>query len=383
MAAQPATGMLADGPGRVRIEGERLARASGRRVCGYVSASAPVEMIEAAGFLPVEITGVGVGLGGSGTPNADTLMETLFHPVVRRIFEAAMTGGLDWLDAIVLPRSSDAPHRLYYYLCELQRTGGKGPSPLLFDITQTPGGPSEAYSLERMEHLWSQLRAMGRGGAGEAELTAAIAGSNARRALLERLARMRREHPGTISGTEALAAFAASRMLPGDLFEAEVEALLARPPGRGMPGSPRIVVAGSPQEGAELAGLIEASGGVVVGDFHGAGELSAGEAVASDATPLVALTAAWRASLAGNRAFGDPAEAIVRFAREAGAQGVVFSYLPEEEALTWDYPAQAAALSAAGIAVIRLGDQATPFDADAARPVVEPFVQSLKTGASS
>jgi len=61
----------------------------------------------------------------------------------------------------------------------------------------------------------------------------------------------------------------------------------------------------------------------------------------------------------------------------------VFYYLPEEEALTWDYPAQAAALTAAGIAVIRLGDQATPFDAVAARPDVEPFVQSLKTGASS
>lgn len=373
MAIPSARISLADGPEAVRRAGEGLARESGRPVCGYVSASAPVEMIEAAGLLPIEITCDAV----SDTPAADTLMENLFHPVVRRTFEAAMTGGLDWLSAIVLPRSSDAPHRLFYYLSELRRTGAAAPLPLLFDIVQTPGEASEAYALGRIRHLWSQLCAIGNPAAGDADLIAAISRSIQRRDLLNRLVERRQAGPENVPGAVALAAFAASRALPHEVFVNVLGRWLAAGPTAVLSAGPRVVIAGSPQEGGGLASLIEASGGLVVGDFHGAGELSIGAPAAPGPLPLEALTSAWRESLAGNRAFADPAEAILSFSRSAGASGVIFSYLPEEEALPWDYPAQAQALAGAGIATLRLGDQSTPFDIAAAEPMVRPFIASL------
>ena len=44
---------------------------------------------------------------------------------MRSIAEQWLTGELDFLDAVVFPRSDDSAQRLYYYLCELQRRGAR------------------------------------------------------------------------------------------------------------------------------------------------------------------------------------------------------------------------------------------------------------------
>lgn len=361
---------------RVRVEAEALAKAyvkGGGKAVGYVTASAPVEMIAAAGMLPVELSAGDV----TATPKADHVMEDLFHPSVRGILERAMRGDFAHLSGMVAPRTSDAPHRLYYYLCEFEREGGTVPKPLLFDVTQTSGLASERYTAGRLAHLWEQLRAIGNGSAGDKELRAAIAASNRRRVLLNRMIERRRE--GRVTGAEALAAFAASRMLPPDVFETRMTAWLDVPAAEAKRG-PRVVIAGSVQDDAGLHELVEAAGGVVVGDFHGAGELSVGGMIAETGDPMAALAAHYRGDVSGARSFDDQEQAVVAFAKAARADGLMFSYLPVEEALTWDYPAQAVGLKRAGVACVRLGDQARPYDVAARRAEAAAFVQTLKEG---
>ncbi|HET7925314.1 MAG TPA: 2-hydroxyacyl-CoA dehydratase family protein, partial [Rhodanobacteraceae bacterium] len=65
--------------------------------------SVPVELVHAAGFLPVFARG-----GSAATPAADRVLEPgLFPNRLRQLVEAALTGRLAHVVAIVLPRSSD------------------------------------------------------------------------------------------------------------------------------------------------------------------------------------------------------------------------------------------------------------------------------------
>lgn len=357
----------------VRRAGEDAARAyaaQGGRVCGYMTAAAPVELMTAAGFRPLMMLAGDVG----ATPLADHHMETLFDAQVRGVLERLLRGEFDYLSAIVLPRAGDSVHRLYYYLCELKRTGAaKLPEVLLADIALTPDAASAAYAQDRMAHLWAQLRAAGDAKASAAALRAAIALANERIDLLQAFAARRRE--GRISAEAALAVFTAARLLDHGAFVDGVTALLARPV-ESVAG-PRVVVCGSPQSDAAVHALIETAGGVVVGDYHGAGELSVGARIADTGEALAALTARYRDGVVGQRSFEDPAQAIAAFAAETRAGAVVFTFDIVEEALTWDYPQQVRALRTVGVKTLRLPDRSAALDA-AARGMVAGFLSELE-----
>jgi hypothetical protein len=335
---------------------ERMAQAhikAGGRVCGYLGI-APVEMIAAAGFLPMQLSAGDV----RETPLGDRYMEDLFDPVVRGAFERLLRGDFNWLSAIVLPRAGDSVHRLYYYLCELARVGeARLPPVLLADVVQTTGDASDAYNRNRLAHVWDQLRAIGNAQAGDADLVSAIVRSNQLRAQLNELVTRRRSE--SLAGGYALPAFAAARMLPEDAARrAIVEA--AGKAGH-QPSCPRIVVCGNAHDDAGLHAAIERAGGRVVGDFHGGGELSIGAMIDEASPPLEALRRHYQAGVIGSRSTGDAAACLAAFAAEAGADAVVFSYYPVEEALSWDFPEQVRALEAKGIATLRLGDQMRPY----------------------
>lgn len=345
----------------------RAHAAAGGRVCGYMSAS-PVELIEAAGFQPLELVAGDV----RATPLADRSMEDLFDPVVRGVYERLLRGDYDYLSAIVLPRAADQVHRLYYYLCELKRVGAaKLPVVLLADIVQTESAASERYSTGRIAHLWEQLRQAGNAHAGDAELRTAVARAGKRRELLQAFIAQRRV--GGVSGGDALAAFAAARSWPLEEVETALKA-----PKDSTGGGPRIVVCGSPHDDDGLHQIIEAAGGRVVGDWHGAGEPTIGPALENGVAPLEAVRRKYQAGIVGQRSFGDAAGRLTDFVAEARADAVVFSFFPMEEALTWDYPEQKRALEAKGVAVLRLKDQARPFDGAADCDAIADLIEKLK-----
>jgi benzoyl-CoA reductase/2-hydroxyglutaryl-CoA dehydratase subunit BcrC/BadD/HgdB len=122
------------------FDAARTFKAAGGKVVGYLSNNVPVELIHAAGAFPLQL----VARPGP-TPTADKYMEDLFDPVVRSVFDQALTGALDFVDLIVLPRSNDSFQRLYYYLSEIQRTGAAStPEATLYDVQMLPTASSAA-----------------------------------------------------------------------------------------------------------------------------------------------------------------------------------------------------------------------------------------------
>jgi hypothetical protein len=112
----------------------QVARAEARdgsRVIGYVGNDVPVALIMASGALPLRLRGG----THAGTARADQYLESAYSPESRGVAEQWLSGELDFIEAVVFPRTDDSAQRLYYYLCELQRRGlCAGPRPLLYDV---------------------------------------------------------------------------------------------------------------------------------------------------------------------------------------------------------------------------------------------------------
>jgi benzoyl-CoA reductase/2-hydroxyglutaryl-CoA dehydratase subunit BcrC/BadD/HgdB len=142
-------------------------------------------------------------------------------------------------------------------------------------------------------------------------------------------------------------------------------------------GAVRLVVAGNCPDTTALHASLEAAGGVVVGDYHDRGEPTIGPAFDQSLPPLRAISEHYQRRIPGARTFPSDAGAIVHFAQDAAAQGVVFFYFRQEEVLTWDYPQQRRALAAAGIASCCLAAQSYCVDGEAVQQAVRPFLAGL------
>jgi benzoyl-CoA reductase/2-hydroxyglutaryl-CoA dehydratase subunit BcrC/BadD/HgdB len=355
---------------RIRHEGRALAaaaKAAGGKVIGYMGATVPVELFDAAGVTAAPI-------GGdldAPTPLADRYMESLFDPRVRAALQSVLAGEWDMLDLIVLPRTSDSLQRCYYYLCELRRMGHAVPPAKLYDLLHTPGAASVAYNFERTGELQEAVEAVAGQPIESEALRRAISQGNRRRSALQKLVALRRR--GRLGGVDALNAFAASRLMPVEAFEQAVAQVVAD---AALIHGPRVVVAGSAQERTALHALIESLGGVVVGDFHDAGEPMLGDGIDEDAEPRAEIARHYHA-IPSSRTFPSDAQAVTAFARAAEASGVVFYYDAEEEALTWDLPAQRRSLEGAGIKVIAFTDQPRHFERSAIEPALAAMLVTL------
>lgn len=361
----PFDAVLAD-----RNAAARAWKAKGGKVVGYLGVTVPVELIEAAGAFPLQLAG-----HAAMTPLADRYMESLFDPIVRAVFEGLLAGDYDFLDAVVLSRTSDSIQRLYYYLCEVRRMGEAPiPEPILYDLLHTPWYSSAEYDFARTRELKATLeRVTGQAADGEA-LATAIAAGNYRRGLLNAIVARRRSRPATLSGVAAHQAMAASRVLDLVTFAA-----VAPPPVQPNPGL-RVVIAGSPLDSPRLHALLETEGAVVVGDFHEFGEPAIGPMIDEAAPPLRAITEHYHRGVISSRTFPQSTQPLLDLAQAVHADAVVFYFYAEEEALTWDYPAQRRALVEAGIAVLCLdGRPHHPDASDAAQ--VGRFLAGLKAPA--
>ena len=92
----------------------------------------------------------------AATPAADAVLERgVFPNRIRQLLQAALTGRLAHVAAIVLPRTSDPDYKAFLYLQELRRRGRLRSLPpvLLFDLLQSQGPDMAAYDTARMREL--------------------------------------------------------------------------------------------------------------------------------------------------------------------------------------------------------------------------------------
>jgi benzoyl-CoA reductase/2-hydroxyglutaryl-CoA dehydratase subunit BcrC/BadD/HgdB len=371
-AARPLT--LAD-----KTAAARAFKAQGGRVVGFLSNNVPVELIHAAGCFPLQLAAV----PGEPTPLGDRYMESLFDPMARSVFEHLLRGDFAFVDLLVLPRTVDSFQRMYYYLCELRRTGALAvPETWLYDLLHTPWYTSAEYNFARTVELKQRLDALSGKEVTDDQLRASIAFYNRIRDKLGLASARRRSVPCELSGVAALELFSASQWMRPEAFEAELDGLLASQPPR--LGGPRVVLIGSAHDEPIVHRMVARLGGQVVGDYHWRGELLLAGQVDQDLPPLRALSCHYHRDSFSPRRFPSSAsadaDAIVEFVQRAQADAAVFFYYAEEEALTWDFPAQRRALDRASVPSLCLSDQPYPADASSERLLRE-FLGDLQKSA--
>ena len=246
----------------------------------------PHEVLAAAG-----LHGGAIALDlGVPTPKAEQWLESKFAPHAFALVEAWANGAYDHLDAVLFSRADDNSQRLYYYLCELQRRGlVAGPRPLIFDVGKIPRPSSRDLTVAAVRKLAAEL------GVSDDALESAI-----------------------VAGNKARAAEAAPRA-----------------------SRPVCLLHGTPPPDRRLQEVIEAAGFAASGPTMAELWLSPGPAVAeATGDPAAALGAQLHARRQGARSFVDPATFVHDLVVASGARAVVLWRIEEDEAQTWQFPAE-------------------------------------------
>lgn len=318
-----------------RLDAARAAHLKGQKVVGYVGNTVPVELILAAECMPVRIAPV-----SGDTSLTDRYVETFSDTDVRLIFAAYCAGEYDFLDLLVIPRSTESQHKLYLSVREAWRTGivSKGPELWLYDILHTQRESSRAYGLARTHDLLHRLAGLAGAAPDGAALGKAISMTNDTRNCLQELQRRRLTRP--ISGREALVATGATLFLPpGEANGALHEWLDADQ--HSACGGPRLLVKGCPLDHDQLHALVERAGGRVVAEDDEWGARAAAPLIAMDRPPMDAIFEYYWRDVPCVRL--HPATGDVWFEQALSPaifDAVLFYLPPPDDIHGWSFPAE-------------------------------------------
>lgn len=351
------------------------AHRAGIPVVGITSNTVPWELVRAAGFFPLMLRAE-----GRATPAADEYMEAnVFQGRIRQIFDSVVGGEFDFLRAILLPRTSEQENKLFLYLREVARENPRDgmPKVYLYDLLHTRSPESREYGLERTHELKKQLEEITGQLIGADALREAVVESNAARAAVRRLLRLRQDGP-RLRGTEALRLIGPFWFMSRAGFTMlALEAAEDLERRETLPGV-RLLVKGAPPDRVGLHAALETSGAVVIAEDDWWGTRSVGADIDTDSDVLKAIFEHYYLEAPSPRVF--PPEAADRWFQSSvtnGVDGVVFYLPPEDHVAGWDYPRQKQFLDGLGIRNIAVHEDARSGVLSLkARESIEQFVRA-------
>ncbi|MFN0121947.1 MAG: 2-hydroxyacyl-CoA dehydratase [Blastocatellia bacterium] len=348
---------------------------AGIPVVGFTANTVPYELIRAAGCFPVLLRPA-----HNATPLADEFMEPVFETGVRCIFDRVLAGDWSFLSLLVIPRTAEPQHKLYLYLREVLRQRPDAPIPPLhlYDLLHTRSAHSDAYGLARTHELANRLSEITKQPVDHAALAQAIGESNAARAAIRALLRLRRRARPKLGGAEAMSVIGAWNFMERteftELATQAVAELKRRPTRAGM----RLLIKGIPLGHAGLHRAIEAHNATVVAEDDWHGSRSAGRDIALGKDLPGCVFRKYHRDADSPRVF--PADTPGQwFRREAlrGIDGVVFYLPPDDDVLGWDYPRQKQFLDEHHIPHLLVRDSVTDEATPALHEQLATFIRGI------
>jgi hypothetical protein len=335
-----------------------LRAAAAGAAIGYVGLDVPPDLLLAAGRIACHLPWD----ADASTPKAADWLESSFPGWARSMLEDWAAGRFACFDQVVFSRGEDGAHRLYYYVCELQRRGRiRGPRPLIFDIARIPRQSSRQHTVAALRQLSEQLAI------DEAGLAAGIDRANGLRRLFGRIETQRRGRGSLYE-----------KIVRASLFADLSTVLRDWSPDDGAAAAGSVLLAGSAPPDDRLHRAVERAGWRVAGELHERSLSRLGSEVDPRARDLMAEVAhRWLQQSFGVRDFADPGQRLMEAVRRTGADAVVLWLTREDEALAWHVPTQRRVLAAAGVPALTL--TARRWDArDGAAADIARFLQDLR-----
>ena len=239
----------------------RELKKQGKKVFGYLCAFVPLEILTAAGLIPLRIK----GNVREPITRADAEMETIVCPLIRSCFDMALKGNYDFLDGLVIPHTCDSVSRTY----DIWKYNLKLPYCHFLNVPHSTDEPSLEFFRAMLDIFRKSLEKFTGQEITDQGLIEAIELHNRNRALMRGLYELRKSDPPLISGVEMTKVLVAAMSLPVD----ECNALLAgvtrevRERSNPTPGkSARIIVVGAQVDDTALIEIIEENDASVVID---------------------------------------------------------------------------------------------------------------------
>ena len=181
-------------------------KGEGKRSIGYLSPLGPLEIIAAAGFIPVRMKGSVY----ESVTKADTQMETIVCPFVRNVFDSALRGRYEYLDGMVIPHTCDSISRTY----DIWTNNLQLPYSHFLNVPHVADDPSLKFFKEVLGTFMKSLERFTGKKITDEDLAQAVKAYNQNREAMRKLYELRRPHPPLISGVEMMKVLVAAMSLP-------------------------------------------------------------------------------------------------------------------------------------------------------------------------
>jgi benzoyl-CoA reductase/2-hydroxyglutaryl-CoA dehydratase subunit BcrC/BadD/HgdB len=352
----------------------------GGKVVGYLCSNVPEELILAAAFFPLRLSGD----PNCGTDEAEKYVKgsRTQEEFSNSIINMLLTGKYSYLDYLVIPHARDSVHRIYSLLQSIKASNPaiKLPELYFMDNLHTTFYLSQSYNHDRWFDLLNKLKEWSGKGISQESLSSAISLCNENRTLLKKVAELRTATPPRISGVEALQIIGSSMFMHKEEHNKLLKEYLDKTEALPVRDGVRIFAGGSPLDNLQIYKVIESCGAVVVAEDNCWGNRSFDKLVDRSITPpFEAVVDRYNNKAPCPRIFplSRRMDYCVDCAVAAGAQGAIF-YNMENDPQAWDIPDEIKKLSEKGIPSLYLKNQ--PYlisQPEPTRAKIQEFIESL------
>lgn len=239
----------------------RELKGDGRKVMGYLSALGPVEILTAAGFVPLRLK----GFVTEAITRGDAYMETIICPFVRNVFDAAVKGKYSFLDGMVLPHQCDSIDRTN----DVWNHNLKLPYWHFLNVPHVTDDASIEFMKEILRVFITSLESFTGKRITDEAIAQAVMAHNENRRLMRKLYELRKSETPLISGTEMIMVLAAAMSLPVEESSELILAVTDEVKQRPLPAPqtlPRLMLVGDQIDDTAIMDAIEGAGARLVMD---------------------------------------------------------------------------------------------------------------------
>ncbi|MBI1987725.1 MAG: 2-hydroxyacyl-CoA dehydratase [Nitrospinae bacterium] len=350
----------------------------GGKVIGYFPVYTPVEIIHAAGMLPVAVYGAGNRIE---VKQADSRLPSFICSIPRTTVEMAFRGMWDFLDLMLFHPICDVARNLVQIW---HRNFSHVPTDLLYLPQNLVSRRSGEYLCDEYARFKRLLEELSGKQISPESLRHSLQLYNRQRALIRRLYEIRRHSPWLISAADTYALLRVGTRIPVEEHLGMLEAVLAELPGRKAKplDKIRVVFEGSfcEQPPLEFIEVIEDVCDIVEDDFIMASRWITGP-VPEEGDPLRALALSYRDLFSYSSIQHDgrrsKSPGLLEKCRRSGAQAVILSPPKFCEPGLDDQVLFAQALQQEGIPYLAMEFEEKMTTFEPVRLQVETFAESL------
>lgn len=350
----------------------------GGKVVGSFPVYAPMELVHAAGMLPVHLFGAG---GGVEIEAADSRIQSFVCSITRSTLELGLRGNLRPFDGFVFTNICDVARNL----SGVWTRNFRDRMVEYLHLPQNVGSAAAVgYMIGELRRLLASLERVGGRTVSEDDLRHSVAVFEENRALARELYRIRAESPWLVPAHEAYLLLRAGGLMPKEEHTALLRKTLADV--RSRPSRPmdrvRILLIGSFCEQPPIALLraMEDAGCYVVDDDLALGLRYIERPVAAGGDPLRSLAEAFVGGAATSsvcHTVRPKTEWLLERAKALRVDGVLFCTAKFCEPALYDYVPYKEVLDRAEVPSLHVEFEEKMTAFDQAKTQVETFVESV------